>query len=123
MSWINEPAADSLQLEDERTLLNYSSRVLDLHKRGLMLLWFATLCKGARPQSKKGWKFSLCLYLVSIVQLHSLLFGLFSASGTCGTTVLTAPLTVVEVHVPLSLVWLVFSHEHNAYALVQAIRV
>ena len=53
MSWINEPAADSLQLEDERTLSNYNSRVLKLHSRGSMLLWLASLCKGARPQSKK----------------------------------------------------------------------
>ena len=32
---------------------SYNSRVLNLHNRSLMLLWDASFCKGARPQSKK----------------------------------------------------------------------
>ena len=42
------------QLEDERTSSIYNNRVLNLHNRGLMLMWLVYLCKGARPQSKKG---------------------------------------------------------------------
>ena len=69
-------------------------------------------------------KFHLCLCLVSIVQMHSLLFVLLSASGTCGTPVLFAWLFHQSIFVSIAvLVWSVLSHEHNAYALAQAIRV
>ena len=66
-------------------------------------------------------KFHLCLCLVSIVQMHSLLFVLFSASETRFAAVLFGWLFHQSTSVSNAmLVWLVLSHEHNAYPLAQA---
>ena len=51
-----EPAAIHLCRESARGWENFvklQQSILNLHNRGLMLFWLASLCKGARPQSKK----------------------------------------------------------------------
>ena len=55
-SWFPAVRGLTIQFEHERILSNYHIRVLNLYNRGSMLLWLASACKGARPQSKKVWR-------------------------------------------------------------------
>ena len=119
----DEPAA--IHLEDERTVVKLQQSSFESAQQSFNFVVACILVQRRKAAIQEGvTKFHLCLCLVSIVQMHSLLFVLFSASETRCTAVLFGWLfhqcTIVSNAV---LVWLVLSHEHNAYALAQAIRV